>query len=45
MKDILSTCKGMTFVGEKVTMKSAMKPSGEAELDALSDAIAETFAE
>ncbi|MCI8387189.1 MAG: MBL fold metallo-hydrolase [Clostridiales bacterium] len=43
MKEILSTCKDMTFIGDILSVKSALKPEQATDIDALVDAIADTF--
>ncbi|MBQ1269021.1 MAG: flavin reductase [Clostridia bacterium] len=43
MKDMLSTLKNVEFIGDTVTVRSALLKSQEAELDALAEAIAQTF--
>lgn len=43
MKEILSTCKNMTFIGNTLSLKSSLKASQLDELEALANAIAESF--
>lgn len=43
MRGILEPLKGMTFIGDKLTIRSSLTPSQEADLDALADAIADSF--
>ncbi len=43
IKKELAGCKNMTFLGDKLTVKSALKPEGLAELDAMADAILESM--
>ena len=42
MKDILSKCKGMTFLDEGLTIKSSLAPEQLCDIDALSTAIADS---
>ena len=43
MKEILSECRDMEFIGETLTIKSALKDTQFGDIDALVDAIADTF--
>ncbi len=43
MREILSECKDMTFIGDTVSIKSSLKDDQLASLDALADAIACSF--
>ncbi|MBO5997023.1 MAG: FprA family A-type flavoprotein [Alphaproteobacteria bacterium] len=40
MKAILETLKGITFIGDGISIRSALKPGQEAELDTLADELA-----
>ncbi len=44
MKEILSGCKDMTFIEETVSLRSALKPEQQADIEALADRIALDFA-
>ena len=43
MREILSACKDMTFVGDTLSIKSALRDDQLADIDSLVGAIAETF--
>lgn len=43
MREILSTCKNTTFIGDTLSLKSALNDSQLGTLDALVDAIADSF--
>ncbi|MGN0655601.1 MAG: flavin reductase, partial [Ruminiclostridium sp.] len=43
MKEILSGCKNMTFIEETVSLRSALKPEQQADIEALADRIALDF--
>ena len=43
MKEILSECKNMTFIGDTLSIKSALKPGQIDDIEALVSAIADTF--
>ena len=43
MREILSTCKNTTFIGDTLSLKSSLKDSQLGDLDALVDAIADSF--
>ena len=43
MREILEPLKGTEFIGGKLSIKSALKPSQDADLEALADAIADSF--
>ncbi len=43
MREILSACKDMTFVGDTLSIKSALRDDQLADIDSLVEAIAETF--
>ena len=44
MKEIMSSCKNMTFIEETVSLRSALKPEQQADIEALADRIAADFA-
>ena len=43
MKAILETLKGITFIGEGISIRSAMKPEQEKELDAMADELVKSL--
>ncbi|MBP5534113.1 MAG: FprA family A-type flavoprotein [Alphaproteobacteria bacterium] len=43
MKAILETLKGITFIGEGISIRSAMKPDQEKELDLMADELAKSL--
>lgn len=43
MREILSSCKNLKFIENTVTLRSALKPSQDAEIDALVSAISDSF--
>lgn len=43
MREILAPCKGMTFLDETLSLRSAFKPEQQDSLNALVDAIVHTF--